>query len=272
MSYLLTKILSLLLAPGTLLLLWLLAGCGLLWGRRRLRGGRVLLSALALVLLTLTLLPVDEMLLAPLENRFPANPPLPERVDGVIVLGGAIDPAISAARHQLSMNEAAERVVEGARLARQYPQARLLFTGGSADPFQPALREAPFAVQAFADLGVAPERVMVEDISRNTYENAVFSQRLVQPQKGQVWVLVTSARHMPRSVGVFRQVGWPVVPWPVDYATGGPPRWVNADKLLSHMGGLSAALHEWVGLLFYRLSGWTDSLFPESVNEDAKWR
>jgi uncharacterized SAM-binding protein YcdF (DUF218 family) len=263
MSYLLTKIVGALLTPGMLLLLGLLLASGLLWSRRHWRTGRFLLSTLSLVLLALTLLPVDEAMIAPLENRFPANPPIPEHLDGIIVLGGAIEPALSVAHHQIAFNEAAERVIEGARLSRLHPEARLLFTGGSADPFQPDLREANMAQQAFADLGVDISRLLIEDASRNTYENAVFSQRLAQPQKGQVWLLVTSAKHMPRSVGVFRQVGWPVVPWPVDYTTGGPPRWINADKPLSRLSNLSSGMHEWAGLLFYRLSGWTDSLFPD---------
>ncbi|HVI50218.1 MAG TPA: YdcF family protein [Candidatus Sulfotelmatobacter sp.] len=261
--FVLSKILGLLLTPGTLLLLALLIGCGLLWSRRLWRKGRLVLSVLSLTLLAVTVLPVDDMMLEPLENRFPANPPLPDHVDGIIVLGGSVDPYLSAAHHQVVLNDAAERLVEGARLSRLYPEARLIFTGGSADPLRPDMREAPIAQQALVDMGADAGRMLIEDASRNTYENAVFSQRLAQPQKGQVWLLVTSAKHMPRSVGVFRSVGWPVVPWPVDYTTGGPVRWVNTDKTLIRLANMSNGLHEWAGLLFYRLSGWTDSLFPE---------
>lgn len=261
--FVLSKILGFLLTPGTLLLLALIVGCSLIWTRGLWRLGRRILSVLALVLLTVTVLPVDDMILSPLENRFPANPPIPEHVDGIIVLGGSIDPYLSAAHHQVVMNESSERLVEGARLSRLHPEARLLFTGGSADPLRPDMREAPVAQQALIDMGADPAHLLIEDASRNTYENAVFSQRLVQPQKGEVWLLITSAKHMPRAVGVFRSVGWPVVPWPVDYATGSQARWVNADKTLTRLGNLSNGLHEWAGLLFYRLSGWTDSLFPE---------
>jgi len=263
MVYTATKIISFLLTPGSLLLLALLVGCGMIWTKRRLRTGRVILSAVCLLLLLTTALPLDEMVLAPLENRFPVNPALPAKVDGIIVLGGSIDPYLSLTHHQVALNDSAERLMEAARLARQFPEAKLLFTGGSADPLRPEMREAPLAVQAFAEMGIDPARLVIEDASRNTYENAVFSQRMAQPQKGEVWLLVTSARHMPRSVGVFRQVGWPVLPWPVNFISGGSARWVNTDKLLSSMGRVTTGLHEWVGLLFYRLSGWTDSLFPE---------
>jgi len=244
MVYTATKIISFLLTPGSLLLLALLVGCGMIWTKRRLRTGRVILSAVCLLLLLTTALPLDEMVLAPLENRFPVNPALPAKVDGIIVLGGSIDPYLSLTHHQVALNDSAERLMEAARLARQFPEAKLLFTGGSADPLRPEMREAPLAVQAFAEMGIDPARLVIEDASRNTYENAVFS-------------------HMPRSVGVFRQVGWPVLPWPVNFISGGSARWVNTDKLLSSMGRVTTGLHEWVGLLFYRLSGWTDSLFPE---------
>jgi len=263
MMFIVTKILGMLLTPGALLLVGLLGGGCLLWSRRFWRSGRILLSFLAVFILALALLPVDEMVIGPLENRFPVNPPLPSHIDGIIVLGGSVEPGLSIAHHQVSVNETAERLIEGARLSRQHPEARLLFTGGSGDPIQPDLREAPIAAQALTDMGVDPERLVVEDASRNTYENAVFSQRLAQPQKGQIWLLVTSARHMPRSVGVFRSVGWPVVPWPVDYITGGPASWINLDRWIQRLRNLSTGVHEWAGLVFYRLSGWSDSLFPE---------
>lgn len=263
MIYLTGKIVSFLLAPGTLLLLSLLAGTTLLWSRRRFRAGRIMLSAVGLILLAVTVLPLDEMISAPLENRFPANPPLPAHVDGIIVLGGAIDPYLSIAHQQVALNDSAERLLEGARLARLHPEARLLFTGGATDPSQPEAREAPLAALVFTDLGIEPGRLAIEADSRNTYENAVFSQRLMQPRKGEVWVLVTSAKHMPRSVGVFRRIGWPVIPWPVNFVTGALPHWVNTDRLLTRLTRISSGLHEWAGLLFYRLSGWTDELFPK---------
>ncbi len=263
MVYLLSKIVGAVLTPGFVLLVVLLVGSGLLWMRRSWRSGRLLLSGAALFLLVLAVLPTDELLLAPLENRFPANPPLPHHVDGIIILGGAINQTISSARGQINLTDAAERLLEGARLARLYPEARVVFTGGASDPFNQTLREAPYAVRELEDLGVAADRLVVEDASRNTFENAVFTQRLMQPKKGQVWVLVTSASHMARAVGVFRSVNWPVIPWPVNYFTPSRPLFGSLDMLVENMRILSLALHEWGGLLFYRLSGWTDALFPE---------
>jgi uncharacterized SAM-binding protein YcdF (DUF218 family) len=110
------------------------------------------------------------------------------------------------------------------------------------------------------DLGVAPDRVLVEDRSRNTYENAVMSHDLVQPKAGETWLLLTSAWHMPRAVGCFRHTGWEVLPYPVDYRTEARPR---LELLLApHLELLDLAAKEWVGLAAYRLLGRIDALFP----------
>lgn len=260
--YLLSKLVGGLLAPGMLIFLALLGGTALLWSRRRFRLGRGLLTALAAALAVVVVSPLQPFLTETLENRFPANPDLPAHVDGIIVLGGSVDPVISQARHQIVIDEAAERLFYGARLGLQHPEARVLFTGGSADPWTPDAREAPWAAEMLRQLGLPGERLVIEDQSRNTYENALFSQRLVMPAAGQVWVLVTSARHMPRSVGIFRRIGWPVIAYPVDFRSGGETGWVNLDLVLHRLRLLSQALHEWLGQVYYRLQGWTDSLFP----------
>jgi len=101
-----------------------------------------------------------------------------------------------------------------------------------------------------------------EDASRNTVENAEFSHRLAQPKSGETWLLVTSAFHMPRAVGCFRRAGWNVVAYPVDHSTAGesePPIQFNFG---SGLGGLRAAVHEYLGLFFYWIGGKTDALFP----------
>lgn len=262
MGYVFSKIIGALLAPGVILLTGLSLGTLLLWTRRRWRTGRGLVTILVALTVLLVVTPVQPFLTETLENRFPGNPPIPAHVDGIIVLGGAIDQYISQARDRISLNDSAERMVATVLLYKAHPEARVLFTGGSADPIRAEPREAPFAAQLLTELGVPADRLVVEDESRNTYENAVFSQRLADPKPGQVWVLVTSARHMPRAIGVFRRINWPVIPYPVDYLSGGGPEWTNIDIPMQRLRLLAQALHEWIGLAFYRLSGWTNSLFP----------
>jgi len=262
MDYLASKLLGLLTTSGTLLMLSLLIGAALLWSRRW-RRGRAVLSVVVLIMTCLTFLPIQPAITGLLENRFQQAPPLPEHVDGIIILGGMIRPAVSQARGRVTVNDAAERLIEGARLAHMHPEAKVLFTGGSADPLSPAARESDFAGLALRDMGVDESRLLLENRSRNTYENALYSKDLA-PDHGQgTWILVTSALHMPRSVGVFRQMGWKVIPWPVNYLTGGEQEWANEDVPVERLYFLTRTLHELVGMAYYRARGWTDSLFPK---------
>ena len=111
-------------------------------------------------------------------------------------------------------------------------------------------------------LGVDPARMTYENQSRNTYENAVESKKLAGDVTTAPWVLITSAMHMPRAVGVFREVGWNVIPYPVDYSTTGEEAWSIQFNLAGGIGALRSGLHEFVGLAAYRLTGRTDALFP----------
>jgi uncharacterized SAM-binding protein YcdF (DUF218 family) len=259
MSFLASKLFWWTVNPGNVLLALLCVGLvALLAGRRRLGVG--LVGLVTLLCLAVTLLPVGAWMLRPLEDRFPATP-LPERLDGIIVLGGAINPVLSAARHQPVLTDSAERLFAFVALARQHPEAKLVFTGGSASVVDTIDREADVARAVFDGLGLAPGRVVFERDSRNTYENAVMSKQLVQPQPGERWALITSAYHMPRAVGCFRAQGWPVIADPVDYGTspqGDPP----SLSLLAGLDGVHWALREWIGLAFYYLAGRTSGFLP----------
>jgi uncharacterized SAM-binding protein YcdF (DUF218 family) len=176
--------------------------------------------------------------------------------------GGAILPALSADRGSLALNGRAERLVAFAALARRYPDARLVFTGGSASLFRSGPGEGDW-VGAFLDAaGIARSRVIVETRARDTYENAAFSKPLARPKPGETWLLVTSAAHMPRAVGAFRRQAWPVTAYPVDYLTR---REIGFRPGFDLPGGLRAvdeAAYEWMGLAYYRLRGRIDTWFP----------
>jgi len=259
MFFILGKLFWALVAPGNLLLLLSVLGAVRLWTSRRRRGFRLAAVPLAL-LLVIALLPVGQWLVMPLEGRFPTSPSLPARIDGIIVLGGAVEPAISRAHGQVALNGAAERLTSSLLLARSYPNARLLLTGGEAAILPRGESEADVMRAFFVEQGVDPARLLVEDRSRDTFENAVFSRDLVAPVPEDVWVLVTSAWHMPRAVGCFRRLRWEVIPFPVDYRAEAAPR---PNFLLSeHLELVDVATKEWIGLVAYRLLGHTDELFP----------
>jgi uncharacterized SAM-binding protein YcdF (DUF218 family) len=261
-----SKLAWVLVQPSNLLLLLLiLAAAGLLLGY--LRFGTWLLCGVTVALVLVTVLPIGTWLVIPIENRFPP-PVLPEQVDGIIVLGGAVEQNTSAIRQQIALNEAAERVTALIELARRYPDARLVVSGGIgsliAGPGHPAR-----ALQAFyREQGLDLARVTFEEDSRNTLENAALAKELARPRPGERWVLVTSAYHMPRSIGVFRQAGWPVIAYPVDYRSSGRADLREALGRLAEPNvgqrliELDLAVKSWAGLLAYWLMGRTGALFP----------
>jgi uncharacterized SAM-binding protein YcdF (DUF218 family) len=237
---------------------------GILLGFTRFaRAGRALTAGAIIALAAGLLTPLGTFLLRPLEERFPpppANIPAPA---GIIVLGGALDTEKSEARGQIYFSPDGARMTAGVELARRYPSARLVFTGGSAGLLGEWPAEAIGARKFWLSLGVPEERMMFEAKSRNTWENALFTRDLVKPKPGETWLLVTSAWHMTRSVGIFRHLGFDVIPYPVAYRTFGDERdFLRPTHVFDKVIMLDYSVREWVGLLAYRLAGKTDALFP----------
>ncbi len=213
------------------------------------------MGRLSVMVVAVTILPLDRWALLPLEKRFPQLTELPVHVDGIIVLGGLAEPEPNGS---IGLNEMGERLTTFARLAHAYPQAKLVFTGTSpADPVR--ISEGEAVRQTVRDMGIDTGRMTLEPKSWDTYQNAAFSHALLKPKPGETWILVTSASHMPRSMGVFRHVGWSPVPCPTGYKSGLRYTINFADRLVH----LDLAFHEWVGLVLYRLEGRTDVLFPK---------
>ncbi len=220
------------------------------------------LGALAMLgVILLAFSPLPRILIRPLENRFPQQDVAKGPVDGIVVLGGAI----GVARGDIALNSAGARMVKAVELARLHPQAKIVFTGGGANLLTP-LRdtEADGARMLFAGLGFPSDRLVFEDRSRNTRENAAFTRQLVDPKPGERWLLVTSAWHMPRAIGVFRQAGFPVEAFPVDFLSANEPadflrpyREASRGFYISEIG-----FKEWAGLLAYYAAGYSDALFP----------
>jgi uncharacterized SAM-binding protein YcdF (DUF218 family) len=267
MFFVLSKVLGFFAIPSNLVASVGVLGL-LLLPTRLARAGRWLACTSLAILVILGLSPIGNALIIPLEQRFPPWDAAGAAPTGIIVLGGALSPHVSAARKEVALNEAAERLTVAADLARRYPDLRIIFTGGSASLIFDDGIEAEFAGRAFESLGVAPARIVLEDRSRNTVENALFSKAIAQPKPGERWLLLTSAYHLPRAVGVFRQAGFAVEPYPVDWRTAGTE---DALRPFATLGdGLrrtDTAVREWVGLAAYWLTGKTSQLFPGPTHQ-----
>jgi len=249
--------------PSNLLLSLILLGFALTLFRRMRSFGLGLAFITTVVTIGLGLLPISTYLMVPLEERFPPFQDDGKPVDGIILLGGSVEASDSISRGQLVANESAERVLDTIQLAHRYPQARILISGGGGTVFGNGAGEAPVIAEYFKSIGIDPARIIVEDRSRTTSENASYSQALVKPQAGERWLLVTSAWHMPRAVGVFERVGFAVIPYPVDFRTGGASNNYRPFAFVSDgLRRLDVGTKEWAGLIGYYLTGRTNVLFP----------
>ena len=267
MFFVLSKVLAFLVVPSNVIFGIGIVGVLLLLTRFRRAGVRLMVFSLVLMLVV-GMTPIGIALSAVLENRFPPGKEGGPPIAGIIVLGGPIDNRMSKARGTLSISGEVERLLEGANLARRHPSARLVFTGGNPSLFGDDPPEAAYAVQLFEQLGVPRDRIVLEDKSRNTAENAEFTRRLVDPKPGERWLLVTSAMHMPRSVGAFRKAGFAVEAWPVDWRTLPDQNLLRLSRnLLGGVGALNGVAHEIIGLTVYWATGRSSELFPGPLPE-----
>lgn len=254
--FLASKLVWLLIRPESWLAGLFLIGILALW-TNRLRAAKAVLTTGLLALLTIGILPLGLLLIAPLEARHPPAPAL-GAVAGIIVLGGGEEADRWAASGAIALNEAGERFLAGIALAHRFPEARLVFTGGTPSLIGAGPATKTLAETIFAAGGIAPERIVIEDRARNTAENASLTQALLAAQGEEVnapWILVTSAFHMPRAMASFKAAGWDnLTPWPTDFR-GGVFRARIGWHLSRNLDELNLAAKEWVGLLAYRLTG-----------------
>ena len=250
MFFVLSKIGAIVTAPPTIAIGMIVLSAILIWTAYT-RAARVLLTIGAILLVALAYSPLHELVLLPLEYRFPGAPNDLPPPTGIIVLGGALNGELA-------------RLRAGAALANKYPKARLVFTGGSGSLGGSKLTEAYVARRVWTSLGVSQARALYEDKARNTWENAIFTRELVNPKADERWLLVTSAAHMPRSMGIFRKAGFSVIAYPTDYKTLG--NLLDWDPVIP-MANIELATHEWIGLLIYWVTGKIDALFPAPNGE-----
>ncbi len=248
-----TEILWSLLQPSTLLMLLVVAALAATWVRWTALAA-TLLTTFLVVIAAAVFLPVDAWLGVPLETRV-APVPLPERVDGIVVLGGAVEWRVTRDRGQLALNAAGERIAAAAALAQRYPDARLVFTGSYADAFADDFRSRATPASLFFGPHFAGREMAFLGEARSTYEDALLALEAVAPEADETWLLVTSAWHMPRALGTFRALGWSLVPVPVDYRTSREASLTPSWDVAATLADVDRLVREWGALAVYRRAG-----------------
>jgi uncharacterized SAM-binding protein YcdF (DUF218 family) len=263
--FILSKTIGIMLLPTNFLIGVGLLGAVLLATRRASLGRKCLIASVALLAIC-GFSPLGKLVLYPLESRFPPWDATRGAPDGIVVLGGSIDADLSVAHDVAAITAAAGRIIEAAALARRYPNARIVFSGGSSNLVSIDAREADYAASVFESLGISRERLTMERRSRNTQENAEFSKAAAAPKSGERWLLVTSAYHMPRSVGLFRKTGFAVEPYPVDWRTEkGTDILTFSPLAVEGLARTDIGIREWIGLAAYWATGKIDDLLPGPV-------
>jgi uncharacterized SAM-binding protein YcdF (DUF218 family) len=263
--FLLSKVIWPFMAPDFLLVIIFFAGTLLLLSGRTILA-KYILSGVAVAIIAIVVFPLGHWLFAPLELRFEIPAPLPEKVDGILILSGGINSKATAVINQVQINEQADRDFAFMRLAQQYPNARLVYSGGSSSLVHQQYKGADAALRFLSEMGLDTSRVVFERDSRNTYESAVMSKQLIKPEKGETWLLVTSAFHIPRSVGAFCQVGWPMIPYPVDFKSDGRSGFSFPPDIAGNLQKFTLAFKEWTGLFAY----WSTSKISDFLPGDCQ--
>ena len=255
MFFALSKTLGLLILPEKLALCLLLLWLILRWRDAAPRLRRLVgFLAVALPLFFATPL-IANLLVGPLEEAHQRPAAAPEQVSSIILLGGLTQ---AAPERPLGMRltGAVERFVETLRLARRYPSARVIMSGGSSSLVPDGYSEARRLFTLAGALGISEKRILVESKARNTRDNARFVARILRTVADSgPRLLVTSASHMPRAIACFARAGVQVTPWPVDWRK----ETLGATLLLPSLSALQTsrtAIREYAGWLAYRLAGY----------------
>ena len=271
--FVLSKTLWFLIVPGNFILILFIFS--LLMRGKAPKFANTIFSFLGLFAIIVAIFPIGHIFVQILENRFQRPTVLPAHIEGIVILGGIIDPHLSYTRGITQIGGAIERITEAIVLAKLHPDSKIIFSGGSGSIANQNFKEAHYARKVFDSLGFPSDRIIYENASRNTIENAKYSMKLAQPNRGENWFLITSAMHMPRAVGVFRKLGWSIKPFPVDYNTHpsftgawyGPKNW--SFNLTAGLSMLNRIVHEFAGLFMYRITGKTNTFLPGPLLDDG---
>ena len=209
-----------------------------------------------LVLLSLPL--ISQFLCRTLESGYPPTRNLPGQVDAIVVLGGGVQPSDQVLVSSAATSGTLRRCISAAEVYRRCGDIPIVCCGGPTLDGQ-VMSEAEAMRDCLVSMQVPAERIILENKSRNTRENATCALEVLQRHSLKYVGLITSARHMNRAVSCFKVVGLDVAPLPCGHRlkTASPSclqSWVPSASSLSAANG---AIQEWLGIAWYKLRGWT---------------
>ena len=263
MFIILSKLLPLFVYPLGLASLLLLAA---LLSRRESKAPKFFAAAALIILWLCSTTGFSDFLAQSLEWQYLPAAEIPS-ADAIVLLGGGTEPA-SAPRMAAEVNGAGDRVLHTARLFKEGKAPLILLSGGEITWLnEGSSTPAAEMAEILGLLGIPPEALLLEEESKNTYENALLAQEVLAERGINRILLVTSAMHMPRSVGVFEKQGFEVIPVPVDYSvtekesaeggTGGfAAKLKDVIPQVSSLSLTTNAIKEYIGMLVYKIQGW----------------
>ena len=260
MTFLLSKILWILFAPFNLILLLIILASIFSFFKFILCSRIFYLTAL-LFFLTTGIIPSGAFLMYQLERDFYNQVSLPKTIDGILILSGATNPYLTKVHNQVSINSNGERLIESIILIKEYPKAKVIFSGGSGFILDYEFTHSEAAKIFYQNLGIDLNRINFEDQSRNTYENILFSKNIANPKVDENWVLVTSAFHLKRSINISEKISWNLIPYPTDFNQPIKFNWKFDYNLLNNLVFFRNASHEWLGIIVYYFLGRTSKIF-----------
>ena len=214
-----------------------------------------------LFLIIISILPIGNYLIYQIEKEYHSNTEIPENIDGILILGGATDALMFKEYGQISLNGSAERLVESVDIIRKHQNAKVIFSGGSGVLNRPDLGHSDVAKFFYKKMGLNTNRIIFENNSRNTFENILFSKKIITPKKNEKWLLITSASHMKRAQLVAEKNNWNLIPYAVDFKNLKNFKFTFNLNLLSNINYFQQGSHEWLGLVSYYLMGRTSKIF-----------
>ena len=260
MSFYLSKIIWLVVNPFNILVLCLFLTFFLLIIKKK-REAFYLLSFSILIIIVCGFFPFGKLLIYSLEKKYHDDVFLPDKIDGIIILGGATNPFLTDQYDQISLNNSAERLVLSIQLIKKNQNSKIIFSGGSGSISNQELDHAKVAKRFFIEAGIDTNNIIFENKSRNTYENILLSKQLAKPRIDENWLVVTSAYHMNRAVYIGEKLNWKLLPYPVDFYL---PKKFNIKPTLNLLGNFNytqKGSHEWIGLISYYLMGRSEKIF-----------